>query len=510
MHFAASRMQPQTASFPLGQAFEDLRSTDASLLSPSNFLSVPFYGKTQGISDRVVSGPSPQIPSFATLRSHTSTSTGAGAGALSFSASEVSEFPSRDVTIDAQFVFARQSSAGTGAFGFSASEVSEFPTHGVKIDARPPLFPSDSSFEMHRTSRSLAPAPIQDFTSDDDVDVVSAEVDEAFAWDPFSPELHTWSPDEKNSEKSLMVHFVVGSAPFHSMLPDARLKLFNFIKRALFTHSTDSDRVAVSFWCPYKASAADSDLKVPQFLNFGKHSIVHSFLDDFFSCALEMHSTQLLQSVDFAYHVFHSQRSVTASEGLIDKVRYGSRKKKSQRWKINGLENVYFHRSAPADFLADAEHYCSTMMRESDSSIHHILICMGGDLSSLFAIKSAIEKGLVIFVIAQTGKLANCIAALRKMHDNATQRSEILASLSIILKRSTGHDSGAGLDASNDEIWLHVSIIQSFQCISDLQPFVSTSPSFCSLTAVSPNFSSLPLARRSCSSWSAPWCMCWT
>ena len=134
----------------------------------------------------------------------------------------------------------------------------------------------------------------------------------------------------------------------------------------------------------------------------------------------------------------------------------------------------------------------NSVMRASDSSIHHILICMGGDLSSLFAIKSAIEKGLVIFVIAQTGKLANCIAALRKMHDNATQRSEILASLSIILKRSTGHDSGAGLDASNDEIWLHVSIIKSFQCISDLQLFVSTSPSFCSLTAVSPNFSSLP------------------
>jgi len=156
------------------------------------------------------------------------------------------------------------------------------------------------------------------------------------------------------------------------------------------------------------------------------------------------------------YHVFHSYDDVVAGQGTIQSVKYGSGT--ALRWKINNLDRVYFHQELDTDLLANVEFYCSKVMAASDSS--HALICMGGDISTIFAIKSAIEKGMVIFVIDQTGKLSNCIALLRQMQHKSVPSSEILANLLIFLKRCTSYvNSSTDDDAPTDELWLHVRIV---------------------------------------------------
>jgi hypothetical protein len=155
--------------------------------------------------------------------------------------------------------------------------------------------------------------------------------------------------------------------------------------------------------------------------------------------------------------------------------------KSTQRWEIStDIGNVLFHKSSLfQDIAAYAKDYCATAMQARDSSMQHALICMGGDISSLFAIKAAIERGTIVFVISQTGKLANCIAEVAHMQKQSKQQSEIAASLAHILKRCTGPEEGV---SDTGGVWLHVSIIQthafvyhrliSFWQLDGLQPEV--------------------------------------
>jgi hypothetical protein len=292
---------------------------------------------------------------------------------------------------------------------------------------------------------------------DESVDLEDDHLPSLDAFSPFTTHgASGCSATDTNYEKILMVHCTFGCAPDHYMLPDAHLKLSLFIKHALYElgHSTDADRVAISFWCPHAPSSAH--LAVPNIPNFGRHTAVHSFLDDFFNCALEMHSLNQLHANDFAYHVFHSYNTVKASLGSVSKCSCSACS--VQCWQINqDFGNVFFHRSFFDDMSAYADHYSATVMTTGDSHLQHALICMGGDLTTLFAIKAAIQQDIIVFVIAQTGKLADCIAEVRQMQNNSKLRSEILACLSTILKSCTGLD---GVNGSPQGVWLHVSASQ--------------------------------------------------
>jgi hypothetical protein len=99
-------------------------------------------------------------------------------------------------------------------------------------------------------------------------------------------------------------------------------------------------------------------------------------------------------------------------------------------------------------------------MQPQDDNTQHAVICLGGDLSSLFAIKGAISQGIHVFIMSQTGKLSDCISrAWQMQQDKSTHHSEILAGVTSILKHSTSHGEGA---ADSEHIWLHVSTIAFF------------------------------------------------
>jgi hypothetical protein len=256
-----------------------------------------------------------------------------------------------------------------------------------------------------------------------------------------------------------MLHIVFGCDPYHSMLPNAHIKLFNFIKDALYALRIDSGRTAFSFWSPCSPSQSPrpsaDNLHVPNVLNFGRHSSHHSFLDDVVSCAIEMHSTVLPQTCNFAYHVFHSYDDVCASQGVINTMETPS--SSTKRWTLPpNIDNIYFHKSECHDVMTGAELYCATAMRSAGGNAQHAAVCMGGDLGSIFVIKSAIEKGIQVFVIQQTGKLADCIAALKEMQNLSMQRSEILSNLLFMLQNCTSHDQSD----STDKSWLYVSCIR--------------------------------------------------
>jgi hypothetical protein len=289
--------------------------------------------------------------------------------------------------------------------------------------------------------------------------VDGSDVDDASEWYAF-PQSESYPCPAANQRDAshITLHFVFGHNPDHSMVPDARLKLFNFIKHALYVPYVGCDRAAFSFWCPRALrplhGASVQHLEVPNFADFGRHSVVHSFLDDVFSCAIEMHSTDLLHTSNFAYHVFHSFEAVTTSLGSIENVQYHSRS--AQRWIMpRNINSVYFHKSGRRGMRESAELYCATAMQSRGGSTRHAVVVMGGDLSSVFVIKSAIEKGVPIFVIQQTGKLADCIADVKSVQSSSMQRQDVLATLLFTLKYCSCNDSVG----DSDDSWLHVSFI---------------------------------------------------
>jgi hypothetical protein len=171
-----------------------------------------------------------------------------------------------------------------------------------------------------------------------------------------------------------------------------------------------------------------------------------------------MHSLNLLHPDDFEYHLYHSYLDVAASLG---DVRDSLESKSEQVWDMNPLmQSVFLHKSVFADVSDFAEHYCATAMQPQDDNTQHAVICLGGDLSSLFAIKGAISQGIHVFIMSQTGKLSDCISrAWQMQQDKSTHHSEILAGVTSILKHSTSHGEGA---ADSEHIWLHVSTIAFF------------------------------------------------
>lgn len=264
---------------------------------------------------------------------------------------------------------------------------------------------------------------------------------------PFSAALHA-------DKSTFLVHFVFGCNPLHSMIPDARLKLLNFIKQGLFARCIEAGRGAFLFRFPGTAFAADTAsferLTVPNIANFGRHSIRHSFFDDVFCCALEMHCLQLLPASDFAYHIFHSCDEVDADPKLT------SSSHTSDGWALPpSLGKIHFIKSIRRSFAESAKWYSKTVMQAADCNSQHAVILMGGDISSIFVIKSAIEKGIVVFCIQHTGKLADCIADLKQMQRKSMQRSEMLATLMFTLRHVTAHDGS--VDAADSNVWLYVS-----------------------------------------------------
>jgi hypothetical protein len=373
------------------------------------------------------------------------------------------------------------SGISTNRLNISASETGQFASHDVKSEYRhptsasvlPPLAPprllstvevppaeravasasntvDDSIHRSHSSSRlnfasvSESRFPSQDTRMDprpvnvrcDDSDTELLDSDQ---WDAF--------PYSDQVLKTLMLHFVAGFTPTHSMPSNARVELFNFMKQSFFmSRPSDCDRVAYSFWL-HSAPRPDNPtiddetttMHVPMQENFGRHSDAHhSFFDDFISCMLEMLDLHLPQFAEYGCHVFHSYDKVVPSQGEIDDVPFGA--KKAKRWKniLPGSENIYFHK-CPLDLTASAEYYEATSMNTSDSNLNHAVICMGGDLSSLLVVKSALEKGIPVFFIAKTGKLADCISEVRRMQ-KSYQRPEILANLICDLKRCTSAD----------------------------------------------------------------------
>jgi hypothetical protein len=353
---------------------------------------------------------------------------------LGLSASEVSGSPAKDVVFDTRseaalrqqlhHIAATQSPNGNSQSSFAASRSgSSFKLHAVDRDSiepdreKPAVFPSFSQF---------VPSGANGSTTEGD-------------------------------ERTLKVHFVAGCVPYHTMLPDARLKFFQFIKKTLYSHSTNADRVNVSFWTPCRSRSVQSaSLALPNVQNFGRHSRRHSFVDDILSCALEMHTLNLLHPDDFEYHVHHSYLDVAASVGEL---RGSSDSKSEQIWSINPhMQNVFLHKAVFADVSDFAGHYSATEMQAQDDSTQHALICLGGDLSSLFAIKAAIAQGINVFIISPTGKLADCISrAWHMQKEKSTQHSELLSNLTSMLKQSTGSDEEA---VNSERIWLHVSTFQ--------------------------------------------------
>jgi hypothetical protein len=93
------------------------------------------------------------------------------------------------------------------------------------------------------------------------------------------------------------------------------------------------------------------------------------------------------------------------------------------------------------------------VMHTSDSRIKHAVICMGGDVSSILLILYAIQKGISIFVIAQTGRLSDCIADLRDILERSANDPTILAQFTKKLQRCTCTDSAS----QSDDRWLRVS-----------------------------------------------------
>ena len=397
------------------------------------------------------------------------------------------------------------SGISTNRLKVSASEINQFASQDVKFEyphptsasALPPLAPPrllspvevpsaqravaavsdsvDDSIHRGHSSNRLNFAPVSEsrFPSQDtridprSVNVHSDDLDtdllDSDRWEAF--------PDSEQVAKTLMLHFVAGFSPMHSMLSNARIELFNFMKQSFFmSRPSDCDRVAYSFWLhsvPRPEHADDgTTMHVPMQENFGRHSEVHhSFFDDFISCMLEMRDLHLPQFAEYSCHVFHSYDRVVPSQGEIDDVDFGA--KKAKRWKdiLPGRESVYFHKS-PLDLTASAEYYNTTSMNTSDSNLNHAVICMGGDLSSLLVIKSALEKGISVFFIAKTGKLADCISEVRRMQ-KSYQRPEILANLICDLKRCTSADPLAPSQPDDvnrpeyNSTWLYVSFSYS-------------------------------------------------
>lgn len=472
-------MQAHHAASPLDAALKALREKES-------YGALPSSASTAQPVSRVMSGASPTF-SLLPIESHQPGShfralnlSASGIRALNLSASELNSSPS-PVTLDPQPAL-----HGGLQPPLSTASGGGFLTVQLPLSSARPTLSAAVSREAEL--RHVA----------DDQMLPNGDYDAEFDFSPFTQRGAAGTAAKTGQETTLTVHCIFGYEPYHKMLPDARLKLFHFIKRALYTHR-EADRVALSFWCPARASSlqsSDNVLSVPNVMNFGRHSITHSFLDDFFSCALEMHSLNLLDAGDFAYHVFHSFSDVVPSLG-----RMHNENKSTQRWEIGSdIENVLFYKSVFQDIPAYAEYYCATAMQARNSSTQHALICMGGDISSLFVIKTAIEQGTIVFIVAQTGKLADCIAEVVHMQKQSKEQSEIAASLAHILKRCTGRDEGG---SDTGDIWLHVSILQ----LKSNHLLAAISFDFCSLTGFSPKFSSLESARRSCSSRAVPSCM---
>ncbi len=349
-------------------------------------------------------------------------------------------------------------SPANAALSADVSVFSKFPASDITSDShRPPPFSEPTPVDIPPVQRSVS---VSDLLDGDDARLES-DGEEHTAWcafpesesSPFSTALHA-------DKSTFLVHFVFGCSPLHSMIPDARLKLLNFIKQGLFARCIEAGRGAFLFRFPGTALAADSAsferLTVPNIANFGRHSIRHSFFDDVFSCALEMHTLQLLHASDFAYHIFHSCDEVDASPKLTTSSKPASSDDTSNGWALPpSLGKIHFIKSIRRSFAVSAKWYSKTVMQAADGSSQHAVICMGGDLSSIFVIKSAIEKGIIVFFIKRTGKLADCIAELKQMQQKSMQRSEMLATLMFTLRQVTGHDGS--VDASDSNVWLHVS-----------------------------------------------------
>ncbi len=362
----------------------------------------------------------------------------------------------------------KRESSVLASVSLSASEMSGSPVKDVgfdtRLDATPrqqlPHIAATQSPNVNSQSSFAASGP-RSFFQPRNVDNDSIELDreKPAVFPPFAqfvPSGSNGSTTEQEDERTLKVHFIAGCVPHHTMLPDARLKLFQFIKKTLYSHSTDADRVNVSFWCPCRSRSSQSaSLTLPNIPNFGRHSSRHSFVDDVFSCALEMHSLNLLHPDDFEYHVYHSYLDVAASLG---EVRGCTDSKSEHIWNMNPhMQNVFLHKSVFADVSDFASHYSATAMQTQDVNIQHAVMCLGGDLSSLFAIKAAIAQGIHVFIMSQTGKLADCISrAWHMQKEKSTHHSELLASLTSMLKHSTDDDEGA---VDSERIWLHVSTI---------------------------------------------------
>jgi hypothetical protein len=365
---------------------------------------------------------------------------------LNISASEISQFASQDAKIETWYPESASALPSPLAPPRLLSPVEVPPAQRAAASASNSV--DDSIHRSHSSSRlNFASVPESRFPSQDnriDPHSVNVRSDDS---DTDLPDSDRWEafPHSEQGVKTLMLHFVAGFTPMHSMPSNARIELFNFMKQSFFmSRPSDCDRVAYSFWL-HSAPRPDNPsiettMNVPMQENFGRHSDVHhSFFDDFISCMLEMRDLHLPQFAEYGCHVFHSYDKIVPSQGEIDDVPFGA--KKAKRWKeiLPGSENVYFHK-CPLDLTASVEYYKATSMNTSDSNLNHAVICMGGDLSSLLVIKSALEKGISVFFIAKTGKLADCISEVRRMQ-KSYQRPEILANLICDLKRCTSADA---------------------------------------------------------------------